>query len=167
MAQFRVIAISTQTADYVRSTNKAPRYNHPAYTAVATGHGPCRHCLGTFAVGRDKRILFTLDPFDGLEPVPLPGPVFIHAANCERYPEDAGYPEALRSFPAVLMAYANGQQLLAQIHVADGAQEGAIVQLFDRPDVDYIHVRDREAGCYDFRVERERTGGNRGEDHKC
>jgi hypothetical protein len=28
------------------------------------------------------------------------------------------------------------------------------MKLFGRPEVDYIEVRDREAGCFDFRVER-------------
>ena len=27
-------------------------------------------------------------------------------------------------------------------------------ELFMRPEVEYIHVRDMKAGCYDFRVER-------------
>jgi hypothetical protein len=29
-------------------------------------------------------------------------------------------------------------------------------RLLARPDVDYIHVRDTEAGCFDCRIERER-----------
>jgi hypothetical protein len=89
----RVIAIPTAIADAVRSTNKAPRYGHPVHTEVASGYGPCRHCLKTFSVGEDKRTLFTYDPFDGIHSVPLPGPVFIHAEDCARYPEENGYPE--------------------------------------------------------------------------
>ena len=30
----------------------------------------------------------------------------------------------------------------------------AVSRLLSRPDVDYLHVRDTEAGCYDFRIER-------------
>jgi hypothetical protein len=30
-----------------------------------------------------------------------------------------------------------------------------IAELLSRPDVDYIEVRDRNAGCFDFRIERE------------
>src|SRR5713101_8572355 len=126
MARFRVIALPTEVANTVHSTNQAPRYGHPAYTSVATGHGPCRHCLGTFKVGEDQRTLFTFDPFDGLEPVPLPGPVFIHATECQRYPEDGGYPQALRPYPAILVAYARGQEVLTQVHVTEGRQESAI-----------------------------------------
>ncbi len=32
--------------------------------------------------------------------------------------------------------------------------EPALARLFGRPDVDYLHVRDTAAGCYDLRVER-------------
>jgi hypothetical protein len=32
--------------------------------------------------------------------------------------------------------------------------EPAIDRLLDRADVDYIHVRDTAAGCYDLRIER-------------
>ena len=152
--RFRVVALRDEVAQYVRSAKKGPRYGHPVYTTVAIGHGPCRQCLKTFRVGLEERTLFTLDPFDGLEEVPLPGPVFIHAETCSRYPEDGGYPEQLRPFPAVLVAYSKSQEVLAQVHAGEGMQETAIEQLLDRPDVDYIHVRDREAGCYDFRVER-------------
>lgn len=154
MPRFRIIALDTGVADYVRSNHKAPRYGHPAYTAVATGHGPCRHCLRTFRAGQEERTLFTFDPFDGLEPVPLPGPVFIHAGHCPHYPEEAGYPEELRPYAVVLIAYARSQQVLAQVHAEPGTQQAAIEQLLDRPEADYIHVRDRKAGCYDFRVER-------------
>jgi hypothetical protein len=30
----------------------------------------------------------------------------------------------------------------------------AVSRVLSRQDVDYLHVRDTEAGCYDFRIER-------------
>jgi hypothetical protein len=75
---FRVAAIPTKVADLVRSTMRSPGYGHPAHAEVATGYGPCRHCLRDFQVGKERRILFTYDPFHGIEPLPLPGPIFIH-----------------------------------------------------------------------------------------
>jgi hypothetical protein len=38
--------------------------------------------------------------------------------------------------------------------VTDGEVETAIERLFSRPEIDYLHVRDTEAGCYDLRLER-------------
>jgi hypothetical protein len=154
MQSYRVIAIPTNVAEEVRKSNKAPRYGHPAYTSVADGYGPCRHCLRTFHIGAEKRTLFTYDPFTDLEPVPHPGPIFVHTESCQRYPEGAGYPEDLRAHAAVMTGFAKGQKFVAEIHVDDNAHEDAIQRLLARPEVGYIEVRDKIAGCYDFRIER-------------
>lgn len=151
---FRYVALPTDVAEAVRTTLRSPRYGHPAHIEVASGYGPCRHCLRTFSVGRERRILFTLDPFDGLEPLPLPGPVFIHAESCSRYPEGGGFPDELRAHPLTLNAYASGRRLVDQVYVADGAVELVLERLFAGDNVAYVHIRDTEAGCYDLRVER-------------
>jgi hypothetical protein len=155
MPSFRVVAIPSTVADAVRTTRTSPGYGHPTHTEVATGHGPCRHCLRTFAVGDERRILFTYDAFSGTEPLPLPGPVFIHEEACERYAEDAGFPFDLRPRPLTFNAYGRGRQLRAQEYVTDGSRiDGVVDELLARADVDYIHVRDTRAGCFDFRIER-------------
>lgn len=151
---FRFVALPTAIAEAVRATRRSPRYGHPTYEEVATGYGPCRHCLRTFDVGRDRRILFTYDPFDGLEQLPLPGPVFIHADACARHPEHGGFPDDLRAHHLTLNAYGTGRRLLAQTYVTDGAVEAALEQIFANTDIAYVHVRDTKAGCYDLRVER-------------
>jgi hypothetical protein len=154
MISYRVIAIPTKVVAQVQQSNKAPGYGHPAHTEIANGYGPCRHCLRTFQIGKEQRTLFTYDPFHGIEEVPLPGPIFIHAESCERYPEDAGYPKDLRQHGAVFNAYAKGQHLIERVLVANGDHDAAVERLLTRKDVDYIEVRDREAGCFDFRIER-------------
>jgi hypothetical protein len=133
---------------------KAPGYGHPAHREVATGYGPCRHCLEEFRVGEEGRILFTLDPFYGLEPLPLPGPVFIHADPCVRYDEGAGFPAQTRSHELTLIAYGTGRVQIAEQRVSDGNVEPCIAKMLAHPSVRYIHVRDTNAGCYDFRIER-------------
>lgn len=151
---FRVIAIPSDIADAVRSTRKSPGYGHPTHVEIATGHGPCRHCLRTFTIGADRRVLFTYDAFRGMESLPLPGPIFIHEEPCDRYAEDGGFPADLRSHPLTLNAYARGRQLRAQEYVDDGHVEPVIERLLSQADVDYIHVRDTQAGCFDFGIER-------------
>ena len=158
MPPFRVIAIPSDIADAVRSTHKSPGYGHPAHTETAGSYGPCRHCLRTFAIGREHRVLFTYDPFTGSESLPLPGPVFIHEAPCERYAADAGFPADMRSHPLTFNAYGRGRLLRAQEYVADGRVEPIIERLLARPDIDYIHVRDTRAGCFDFSIERAGNG---------
>jgi hypothetical protein len=155
MSSFHVIALPSETASQVRSWGKAPRYGHPAYTEVASGYGPCRHCLRTFRVGEENRILFTYDPFAGIEAVPLPGPIFIHELPCNRYSADWGYPADLEPYSIVLNGYASGQKLVERVLVAAAEDKtAAISDLLERPDVDYIEVRDQTAGCFDFRIER-------------
>ncbi len=155
MSSYRVLAIPTKVAQKVRETGKAPGYGHPAHTEVATGYGPCRHCLRTFHVGEDRRTLFTYDPFFGIEGIPLPGPIFIHADGCERYFEDGGYPQDMLQHAVVFNAYGRGQNLIARVVTdANDGHEAVVNDLLKRDDVDYIEVRDREAGCFDFRIER-------------
>jgi len=154
MAPFRVIAIPDGIAHLVRAEKVAPGYGHPAYAEVATGYGPCRLCLRTFRIGADRRILFTYDSFQSKETLPLPGPVYIHEGPCQRYPEDGGFPEDMRTHGLTLNAYGRGRRLVAQEYVTDGRVEDVIGRLFGRADVDYIHVRDTSAGCYDFSIER-------------
>lgn len=151
---YRVIGIPGSVAAAVRTTRKSPFAGHPTHVEVASGHGPCRLCLRTFRVGLDRRILFTYDPFDGVEPFPLPGPVVIHESTCEPYPADGGFPNDLRSRRLTLNAYGAGRNLRAQVHADAGCAESATEELLAQPGVDYLHVRDTEAGCYDFRIER-------------
>ena len=154
MAPYRVVAISESLARKVRTSRKAPGYGHPVHSELATGYGPCRLCLRDFEVGVERRLLFTLDPFYGLETFPLPGPVFIHEEECDRYPEDGGFPPDLLSHDLTLLTYARGRVLLAEERIAGEGVESAGGRLLARGDLDYLHVRDTEAGCYDFRIER-------------
>jgi Protein of unknown function (DUF1203) len=154
MQFYRVVAVGDRIANAVRKTLRSPGYGHPAHTEVATGYGPCRQCLRTFTVGRDRRILFTYDPFYEKEKLPLPRPVFIHETNCERYQEDRGFPLDMLSHRLTFNAYARGRRLVAQSYVSNGVVEPELQRLLQDRDVAYIHVRDTDAGCYDFCIER-------------
>jgi hypothetical protein len=156
MSEFRMIAIASELANRVRQTRKSPGYGHPATTTVATGHGPCRHCLRPFAVGQETRMLFTLNPFAGVAAIPQPGPVFIHEIECERYVEDGGYPEELLPFAAVLDGYDEEQMIRTRKMVTDRSQAKAIEEMMTDPLIRYVMVRDGEEGCFDLRVERKK-----------
>jgi Protein of unknown function (DUF1203) len=154
MPPIRIVAIPTKVAESVRATLKAPGYGFPAHAELATDAAPCRHCLGIIAPGAARRILFTYDRFAGVESLPQPGPVYIHADACPRYSEDAGFPEELRGSPRTLEAYARGRRLVAQEYVANGNFEPAIENLFSHSEVDYLQVNSTTAGCFTFRIER-------------
>jgi hypothetical protein len=119
MISIRVHAIGTNLIEEVRTEKQDPRYGFPAYTAILAEPAPCRHCLRRIAPGQPA-MLFTYDCFEGQESLPLPGPVYIHADGCERYPEDAGFPAELRDY-RTLNAYGRGRRLVAQEYVHDGS----------------------------------------------
>jgi hypothetical protein len=114
---------------------------------------PCRHCLRIISK-QAGRILFPYDHFTGVETLPQPGPVYIHAGSCLRFPENGGFPDELRTSPRTVEAYARGRRLLAQEYVGDGRFEPVIEKLFAHSDVDYLQVNSTTAGCFTFRVER-------------
>ena len=143
----RVIALPTATVQRVLTTRKSPGYGHPAHTEIATGHGPCRHCLKPFRIGEEQRTLFTCNPFYNLADIPQPGPVFIHTDPCDRFPEDAGYPSELLAYPAVLDAYDANQTLIAQRRATDRNHLTLLDELLADQAVTYVLVRDLQAGC--------------------
>ena len=158
MIRFRTVPIPAAIADAARRDVRSPQYGHPAFVERAAGYGPCRSCLETFRVGEEDRLLFTYDPFAGLDAYPAPGPVFVHATACEPFAEPDGFPDALRALPLTLEGYATGRWLVAREPVAGGGVEGAVARLFAHPAVAYLHVRNTEAGCYIARIERVPAG---------
>ena len=150
----QVAAIPTKVADLVRSTMRSPGYGHPAHIEIATGYGPCRHCLRDFKVGQESRILFTYDPFYELKLHALPGPIFIHAEACARFEDSERFPQDLRSHRLTFAGYGAQRSLLCEKVVENGKVEATIDELLALPEVQFIHVRDTEAGCYDLRIER-------------
>jgi Protein of unknown function (DUF1203) len=153
MNSYRVIAIPDKVSHKVRTILKAPGYGHPAHVEVAAGYGPCRACLQKFREGEEERVLFTYDPFHGLDSYPSPGPVFIHREECSRF-DGEGFPPELRDLPLTLEAYGPERWIVARERVTDGEVDAAIGRLLARDEVGYLHVRNTEAGCYIARVER-------------
>ena len=154
MAGFRVLPIDAAFAETVRNTLKSPQYGHPAHVELATGYGPCRACLKQFQTGQEERILFTYNPFAGLDAYPSPGPVFIHAEPCQEFAAIGSFPEELRSLPLTLEAYGTDRWIIARERPAAGEIEQSITRLLNTSGVQYIHVQNTEAGCYMARIER-------------
>jgi len=147
-AQFIIHAIPEEISRAARSTLKSPQYGHPAHLELAGGTGPCRQCLRTFDVGKERRILFTYNPFDGLDPYPSPGPIFVHEEACATYASSRKFPDSLRQLPLVFEGYGGDRWVVSREKVEDGVVEEAIARIFNEPTVEYIHVRHGQAGCF-------------------
>jgi uncharacterized protein DUF1203 len=154
MTPFRVVAIDPSLSEQARASLHSPQYGHPAHAEVAGGYGPCRSCLNTFRVGEDRRLLFTYNPFAGLDAYPSPGPIFIHEEHCEPYDRYSNFPPALRTLPLTFEGYGQQRWLIARERPADPGIEAAIDRIFANSAVEYIHVRNTEAGCFIARIER-------------
>ncbi len=154
MTSFQVRPIPAEIASEVRQTRRSPRYGHPAHIELATGYGPCRACLRTFVVGKESRLLFTYNPFNGVDPYPSPGPVFVHEEECAPFALESAFPEGLRTLPIIFEGYGRDRWIIARERPSPDQIEAAIDRLFSNRAVEYIHIRNLEAGCFIATVER-------------
>ncbi len=157
MAPYRYSGIPTAIADEARDTLRSPQYGHPAHRELARGYGPCRHCLRTFAIDREDRLLFTYSPIQEPAGLPAPGPVFVHAEACERY-DGAAFPPDLLALPLVIEGFRAGGTVVVQEAVGAAAPDEVVGRVFASAEVAYAHVRNAEAGCFIARVERGMAG---------
>jgi hypothetical protein len=151
--EFRVVGISDEISGKTRETMKSPQYGHPAFSETANGYGPCRSCLGTFETGKEERILFTYNAFEGVSNLPSPGPVFIHMEHCERFDSNQ-FPEQLRRLPNLFEGYGENSELIRREGAAPDKIEKKIIDIFSNDSVKYINVRNADAGCFIARIER-------------
>jgi Protein of unknown function (DUF1203) len=152
-SRFTVEALPRTVAAYVREHGRDPVWGHAVQTQLATGFGPCRLCLRTFREGEEMRILFTHDTYTGVAEFPQPGPVYIHADDCDRYEGD-GFPPDLRPLALTFEAVAAGPRVMALERTRGGGVDAAIARLLELPGVEYVNVRNTEAGCFVARVDR-------------
>ena len=150
---YRVVPISKTVTDRVRETMISPHGKLPAFSSIATGYGPCRSCLKTFKQGEEERIYISYDPFAGHSELPLPGPVFIHSDQCEQFFGD-GFPAELLEIPMIFEGYGKHSRLVRSEGVNVDRLDEQIAEVLASPDVNFIHIRNAEAGCFIARIER-------------
>ena len=152
--RYRVVPIPEIISEEVRATLRSPQYGHPAHVEVAPSYGPCRSCLRTFEVGEEERVLFTYNPFAGPSDLPAPGPVFIHKEKCAAFAGE-DFPADLRRLPLLLEGYGEGSELVRRQDVVSSSVEDQIDEMLSLPGVNYVNIRNAEAGCFVARIERE------------
>lgn len=153
MSEYHVLGLDDVITHEVRRTLRSPQYGHAALVELAAGTGPCRACLHPFRVGEEERVLFTYRPDGGTDGLGAPGPVFIHAQDCERY-RGSRFPPALSGFEVILEARSAGNRVPYAQHASGADVDRVIDALLADADVEYVNVRHATAGCHIARVER-------------
>jgi hypothetical protein len=124
---------------------------------IAAGDGiPCRHCQQDVARG-DRYLILAYRPFSRPQPYAEIGPIFLHAAPCERYPETGRIPAMfLKRESYLLKGYGRDDRIVygtGQI-VGSGDVGEAASRILDRDEVLYVHVRSALTNCFTCRIDR-------------
>ncbi|WP_170396690.1 DUF1203 domain-containing protein [Ruegeria arenilitoris] len=152
---FKITALAT---DEVRALQAGhpDAYGATPERATSTGTGnPCRHCLQNIPEGEEMLIL-AHRPFLETHPYAETGPIFLCAAQCERY-EGKGLPEILTTSPDYLIkGYGTDDRIVYGTGAITPTDQiaTAVRDIFARPDVGYIHVRSARNNCYQARIDR-------------
>lgn len=151
---FRVTAIPAWDLDRIRRRGTDDFGNAVVATTIRDQGGtPLRCCLRDAAIG-ERVALIGWQPATTGGPYAEVGPVFIHADACGGYPDIDAYPSGFRHRRQIFRAYdADGRQV-DNILVEGRNAEGAIADLFARPEVTHLHSRNVLPGCYMFTVAR-------------
>jgi hypothetical protein len=158
MKQFKIVPLSAEYANKMRETGK-DEFGHEVVEQLATGKGPCRVSLKPFAPGEDLRLLFSYSPFAIDNAFNQNGPVFIHNKRVEPYADIYHFPPEIKadkeSFPLSLIGYSKEQRMVFTKLVGDDDIDQLIANIFEtQPQVEYLHARNAEAGCFICIIER-------------
>ncbi len=107
----------------------------------------------TFNQGAEERVLFTYNAFENLSNLPLPSPVYIHKNECEPFDENT-FPPDLIDLPLLFEGYGAESSLVKREAINKQETENQIAEIFALPDVNYINIRNAEAGCFVARIDR-------------
>ena len=154
MISYKVNPIPAEMAAKARNTLVSPQYKSlRADISVATGYGPCRSCLQVFDQGKESRLYFTYNSFEGRSTLPDPGPVFIHTDECIAFAGE-GVPTDLLGLHVLFEAFGDESRLISREPMISTDPDAQIESLFANADVRFINMRNAEAGCFIATIER-------------
>ena len=147
-------AIPAAELDALRLAGRDEAGNPLTVLTDGEGGSPLRCCLREIQPGEDV-LLIAYTPPHSHGAYAERGPVFVHAQRCPGYQTEHTYPPGLAHREQVVRGYDHLGRIAAGVRVADGASaELVIAQMLARPDIQAVHLRNVEAGCYNFAVRR-------------
>ena len=156
---FRIVPLQKEFVSRVLADGR-DNFGNELVEQVAAGYGPCRLSLKPFVPGVDRRVLISHSPFTMANAFNQPGPVFFNSANdVEEYADINRFPPEIKSdkvnFPLTLIGYNNEQRMVFAELVGDKDIDEMIEGVFQaREDIEYLHARNAEAGCFICKIQR-------------
>jgi hypothetical protein len=156
---FRIVPLSKEYAARIRAAGRDD-FGNETIEQVAAGYGPCRVSLKPFVPGIDRRVLASHSPFAVANAFNQPGPIFFNASpDIDEYRDVHRFPPEIKAdpenFPLTLIGYSTDQRMVFAELVGDRDVDEMIEQVFnERSDIDFLHARNAEAGCFICKVER-------------
>lgn len=148
------IALETETASKLRAGGLDANGQKPErHTATSDGL-PCRHCLGMIKSGEDYLVL-AHRPFPAPQPYAEVGPIFLHAADCERGGGSAAIPAFLDSPRYIVRGYGADHRIVYGSGAVTETSEipARAEQLMGNPQIKYVHVRSASNNCFHCRID--------------
>ncbi|MGW2278621.1 DUF1203 domain-containing protein [Streptomyces sp. NPDC001770] len=166
MSRHTVLPIDPTVLKELRVADDAGRPCVPYFATGDDEGSPLRCCLRPIALG-ERIALVSYAPLrrwaatKGTDPGAYDeqGPVFLHADDCDGFTPGEDYPFArpgalrtVRRYDA--RGHIAGGRLLEIPADASTGFDAAFDEAFDDPDVELVHVRALEYGCFHFEVRR-------------
>lgn len=123
---------------------------------ISDGDGvPCRHCLAQVAAG-EPYLIVSHRPFPAPQPYAEQGPIFLHAAACERHLSDGSVPAMFASARYILRGYSPDDRIVYGTgRIVATAEIPAVAEaMLSDPALAYVHARSATNNCYHCRIER-------------
>lgn len=156
MTSLKFMAMPTEIARAYQS-GEPDAYGRTPERRISDGDGvPCRHCLTEVAAG-DEFLIVAYRPFPELQPYAETGPIFLHAAHCERHSEAGDTPDMFLEWNQLLIrGYGNDDRIQYGTGQVIRTEETAEIaaRLLERPDVAYLHLRSASNNCFQCRIDR-------------
>lgn len=155
MTQVRFQPIATEVAQYYRAGGLDAHGAKPERNIAAQANLPCRHCLSKIVEG-EEYLTLAYCPFPELQPYAEVGPIFLHAGDCSRYKDTDTIPAMyLNGEPRILRGYDSNNRIIYGTGkvVAPEAMIDYAEQLFEIPEIAYVHARSSSNNCFSCRIE--------------
>ena len=155
---FKIVPLAREYASKILAAGRDDLGNE-IVEQIASGYGPCRVSLKPFVPGVDRRVLIGHSPFSLANAFNQPGPVFFNASNVEEYSDVHRFPPEIKAdpanFPLTLIGYSDDQRMVFSELVGNRDVDEMIESIFEeRTDVEFLHARNAEAGCFICTIER-------------